>query len=162
MIGEPIRQLQQLARITERLAAMPQVLGAILVGSLVAGAADACSDIDLIVCTADGLFATAWERRHAVHDDSSLACWDQGPDAGSEVAVHRWVTADMVLVEALFASPVSGVRLAKPWRVIAGDARVTDRLLPRPPIDRAEFSRDAAHPVDIAFDDLKHALRSMA
>jgi hypothetical protein len=161
MIGEPARQHRHLALITERLALMPEVLGAILVGSLAAGTADACSDIDLIVATPDGRFAPGWERRHDAHGDSALACWDTGPDAGSEVALHRWVTADMVLVEALFASPASGARLAKPWRIIAGDQAMADSFEPRPPIDRAEFSRDAAHPVDLAFDDLKNALRSM-
>ncbi len=162
MIGAPTRQLRQLALITERLAVMPEVLGAILVGSLAAGAADACSDMDLIVCTPDGVFAAAWNRRHDVHGESSLVCWDTGPVAGSEVAVHRWVTPDMVLVEALFASPASGARLARPWRVIVGQADVANRLAPRPPIDRSEFSRDGADPVDLAFDDLKKALRSMA
>jgi hypothetical protein len=161
MTGEPTRQLRELALITARVALMPEIRGAILVGSLAAGTADACSDIDLIVALPDGRFANGWDRRHDVHGDGVLACWDQGPQAGSAVAVHRWVTADMVLVEALFASPASGARLAKPWRMIAGDTRVADSFEPRPPIDRAEFSRDAAHPVDLAFDDLKNALRSM-
>jgi hypothetical protein len=161
VIGEPVRQQRHLALIAARLAIMPEVLGAILVGSLAAGTADACSDIDLIVCTPDGRFDAGWARRHAVHGDGALTCWDQGPDAGSEVAAHRWVTADMVLVEALFASPASGARLATPWRVIAGDPGAADSLRPRPPIDRTEFSRDAAHPVDLAFEDLKSALRSM-
>jgi hypothetical protein len=162
MIGEPARQQRQLALITERLAAMPEVVGAILVGSLAAGTADACSDIDLLVRTPDDRFAAGWGRRHDVHGDSALACWDQGPGAGSQVAVHRWVTTDMVLVEALFASPAGKVRLAKPWRVVVGDAGVADSFEPRPPIDRAEFSRENVHPVDLAFDDLKTALRSMA
>lgn len=162
MIGEPARQQRQLSLITERLAAMPEVLGAILVGSLAGGTADACSDIDLLVRTPDGRFADGWERRHDVHGDSALTCWDQGPNAGSQVAVHRWVTTDMVLVEALFASPASRARLAKPWRVVVGDQAVADSFEPRPPIDRAEFSRDGAHPVDLAFDDLKNALRTMA
>ncbi len=162
MIGKPTRQLQQLALVSERLAAMPEVLGAILVGSLASGTADACSDIDLLVRTPEGRFAAGWERRHDVHGDSALACWDQGPNPGSQVAVHRWVTTDMVMVEALFASPASGARLAKPWRVVVGDQAVADSFEPRPPIDRAEFTRDGAHPVDLAFDDLKNALRSMA
>jgi hypothetical protein len=161
MPGEPTRQRRQLALIIERLGVMPEVAGAILIGSLAAGAADACSDIDLIVCLPDGRFTAGWERRHDVHGDGTLACWDNGPDAGSEVAAHRWVTADMVLVEALFASPASGARLARPWRMIVGDQGVAHSFQPRPPIDRAEFSRDAAHPVDRAFDDVKVALRSM-
>jgi hypothetical protein len=160
MTGEPTRQLRQLDLVTERLAEMPEVLGAILVGSLAAGTADACSDVDLLVRTRG--FDAGWGRRHDVHGDGALVCWDTGPAAGSEVAVHRWVTADMVLVEALFAGPAGGVRLAKPWRVVAGDAAVAASFEPRPPIDRAEFSREGAHPVDLAFDDLKNALRAMA
>jgi Nucleotidyltransferase domain len=161
MIGEPARQHRHLALITERLAIMPEVLGAIVVGSLASGTADACSDIDLLVRTPDTRFAAGWGRRHDVHGDSALACWDQGPDAGAQVAVHRWITTDMVMVEALFASRASGARLAKPWQVIVGDKAVADSFEPRPPIDRAEFTRDGAHPVELAYDQLKSALRSM-
>jgi hypothetical protein len=161
MVGEPVRQQRHLDDIAGRVAAMPEMLGAILVGSLAGGVADACSDVDLLVCTGDGEFAAAWARRHDLHGTATLTCWDQGPQEGSEIGVHRWVTSDMVLAEVLFAAPGSGVRLARPYRVVAGDPDVAGRFEPRPPIDRAEFSRDGAHPVDLAFDDLKNALRAM-
>jgi hypothetical protein len=161
MVGEPVRQQRHLGHIAGQLAGMPEVLGAILVGSMAGGVADACSDIDLLVCTKDGEFGAAWTRRHDLHGTDALACWDQGPQEGGEIGVHRWVTGDMVLVEALIAGPGSGVRLARPYRVVAGDPDVAGRFEPRPPIDRAEFSRDGAHPVDLAFDDLKVALRAM-
>jgi hypothetical protein len=74
--------------------------------------------------------------------------------------VHRWVTDDMVLVEALFAAPGSGVRLAPPFRPLVGGPEVAASFVPRPPIDRAEFEPGSAHPVDLAFDNLKRALRA--
>lgn len=161
VIAEPHRQQQALAVMTERLTAFPEVLGAILVGSLAMDTAEACSDIDLVICSPDGQFAAAWSRRHDVHLTDAIVCWDEGPDVGAEIAIHRWVTPDMVLVEALFASPGSGVRLATLWRAVAGDPGAASLFAPRPPIDRAEFDQDAAHPVDRAFDDLKRALHSL-
>ena len=66
----------------------------------------------------------------------------------------------MVLVEVLFTVEGSGVRLAEPWRVIAGDPEVAASFVPRPPLDRSEFDPDAAHPVDRAFEQLKRAIRA--
>jgi len=72
------------------------------------------------------------------------------------------VTPDLVLVEALFAAPSCGVRLAQPWTLIAGEPEASAVFPARPPIDRSEMNRAAAHPVDRAFDDLKIALRRLA
>lgn len=131
-------------------------------GSLAAGSADAVSDIDLIICARPGRFAQVWRRRCDLHVTGALVSWDDEGQAAAEIAVHRWVTDDLVLVEALFAAPGSGVRLAQPWRIIAGGPQVAGAFASRPPIDRSEMDREAAHPVDRAFDDLKVALRCLA
>jgi predicted nucleotidyltransferase len=160
MVGVPMRQEIARAAIAERLARSKHLLGALLVGSLAAGVADAASDIDLLVCARPGRFGQAWQDRHELHVTGALARWDDGPEPGREIAVHRWVTGDMVLVEALFTAPDNGVRLAQPWRLIAGGPDVVSSFAPRPPIERAEFSRAGAHPIDLAFDDLKKAVRT--
>jgi hypothetical protein len=160
VVGQPARQQRALAAIADRVAGMPEIAGAILVGSNAGGVADAASDVDLIICPVQGQFEAAWQRRHDVHGPQALACWDDRQDAG-EVGAHRWVTDDMVLVEALFATPASRARLAPPWRMLVGGPEVARALTPRPPIDRSEFRTEGAHPVDQAFEDLKWALRSM-
>ena len=161
-VGSPRRQQAALAAIAQQLAAAPDVLGALVVGSLAAGTADAASDIDLIICTLPGRFADAWARRHQLHATGALVSWDQQRQTAAEIAVHRWVTPDFVLVEALYAAPGSGARLAQPWAIIAGEPEVAAAFTARPPIDRSEMSRDAAHPVEQAYDDLKAALRRLA
>jgi len=62
--GSPHRQQAAPAAISRQLAAAPDVLGALVVGSEAAGTADATSDIDLIICIRPGRFAGAWARRH--------------------------------------------------------------------------------------------------
>jgi len=157
----PVRQHRTLAAVAARLDVLPEVAGAVLVGSLAAGTADAASDVDLLVCAASGQFESAWARRTELHVTGALVSWDDGPRPGAQTAVHRWVTDDVVLVEALFTVAGSGVRLAEPWRVIAGAAEVWTSFRARPPIDRAEFDRAEAHPVDRAFAELKRALRGV-
>jgi len=159
VVGTSSRQHRTLEAIAKRLDALPEVRGALVVGSLAAGTADAASDVDLFVCAAPGQFGGAWARRNELHVTGALVCWDEGWHPGTQVAVHRWVTDDMVLVEALFSAEGSGVQLAEPWRVVAGDPDVVASFVPRQPIDRAEFDREAAHPLDRAFEDLKRALR---
>jgi hypothetical protein len=161
-VGLPHRQQAALAAITRQLAAAPDVLGALVVGSLAAGSADAASDIDLIICTRPGRFAEAWERRHQLHATGALVSWDDQRHTAAQIAVHRWVTPDFVLVEALYAAPGSGARLARPWTLITGEPEVAAAFTARPPIDRSEMNRDAAHPVEQAYDDLKVALRRLA
>jgi hypothetical protein len=162
VVGQPLRQQHALAAMAERLREMPEVGGAIVIGSIAGGVADAASDVDLIVCPVPDQFGGAWRRRHDIHGPQVLVCWDDRRDGAAEVGVHRWVTDDMVLVEALFATAASGARLAPPWRMLVGSEDVARSLTPRPPISRTEFSADGAHPVDQAFEELKWALRSRA
>jgi hypothetical protein len=160
-LGAPDRQQVALAAITRQLAAAPDVLGALVVGSLAAGSADAASDIDLIICTRPGRFADAWASRHQLHATGALAAWDEQRETAKQIAVHRWMTRDFVLVEALYAAPGSGARLAQPWTLITGEPEVAAAFTARPPIDRSEMNR-AHHPVEQAYDDLKVALRRLA
>jgi hypothetical protein len=120
---------------------------AILLGSFAHGTPDAAGDLDLIVCVRDGHFATAWQQRTALQVTGAMV-WDQHlvPD---RVGAHKWVTNDLTMVECLLAAPDSGVRLASPWRVVAGDPELADRFTARPPISRAELGTDV-HPVERA------------
>jgi hypothetical protein len=150
-----VRQYDIVAAIARRAPIWPDVLSVLLVGSLAAGTGDAVSDVDLIVCVRAGCFAPAWSSRGELHVTGALYAWDDASD--EEIACHRWVSDDVILCEALFATPDSGCRLAEPWRLIYGTAAP---FPPRPPIDRAEFDVSDAHPVDLAFTALKNALRS--
>jgi hypothetical protein len=66
-----------------------------------------------------------------------------------------------VLVECLLATPASGVRLAEPAAVLAGDRGLLDRFPRRPPVTRAEMAahRVDVHPVERAYDQLKETVR---
>jgi hypothetical protein len=160
-LGIPARQERTLAALIERIAGSPWLDGAILVGSMAAGRADAISDVDLIVSVRAGAFESAWQDRHQLRAAGAILWWDVAPEPEREVAAHKWLTDDLVLVEALFAGPTSGVRLAPPWRVVAGDAALPDRFDRRPPIQRTEMGENV-HPVERTFDDLKATLRAHA
>jgi hypothetical protein len=156
--GSPLRQLATLAALIEHINASSWLDGAILIGSFAQGAPDAASDLDLIVCVRDGHFAEAWQQRTALHVTGAMVWWDQQfvPD---RVGAHKWVADDLVLVECLLAAPDSGVRLASPYRVVAGDPGLAERFTARPPIQRAELGLDV-HPVERAYDQLKEVIRS--
>ena len=155
--SSPLRQSAILAVLLEHITASSVLDGAILLGSFAHGTPDAVSDLDLLVCVRDGHFATAWQRT-ALQVTGAMVWWDQGliPD---RVGAHKWVTNDLVLVECLLAAPDSGVRLAPPYRVVAGDPGLAERFTVRPPIQRAELGLDV-HPVERAYDQLKEVIRS--
>jgi Nucleotidyltransferase domain len=162
-LGAPNRQDAALAVIARQIAAMKDcILGALVVGSIAAGTADAASDIDLLVCAQPGRFRETWRRREELHVTGASVAWDKDPAEGSEIGTHRWITSDVIMVEALITAPGSGVRLARPWKVIVGDADVADQFRARPPIDRAEFDSTGAHPAELAYDNLKDVLRRHA
>ena len=110
------------------------------------------------MCVRDGDFATAWRQRTALQVTGAVVWWDQHllPD---RMGTHKWITNDLVLVECLLAAPDSGVRLAAPYRVVAGDLGLAERFTARPPIQRAELGLDI-HPVERAYDQLKEVIRS--
>ena len=154
----PLRQSATLAALLEHITASSVLDGAILLGSFAHGTPDALSDLDLIVCARDGHFATAWQQRTALRVTGAMVWWDQHlmPD---RVGAHKWITNDLVLVECLLAAPDSGVRLASPYRVVAGDPGLAERFSARPPIQRAELGIDV-HPIERAYDQLKEVIRS--
>jgi predicted nucleotidyltransferase len=127
-----LRQLATLAALLEHISASSVLDGAILLGSFARGTPDAASDLDLIVCVHNGDFATAWRQRTALQVTGAMVWWDQHllPD---RMGAHKWITNDLVLVECLLATPDSGVRLAPPYRVVAGDPRLAERFGARPP-----------------------------
>jgi hypothetical protein len=131
----------------------------ILIGSLADDTADALSDLDLLVIVHEGRFAAAWASREALHATAALYSWDQFSGDLIEVAAHRWLTPDLVLVEALFATASSGLRIAPPYLVVTGDRDAPTALTPRAPIERSEMEPGKAHPVEAAYDEFKTRLR---
>lgn len=131
----------------------------LLVGSLADDAADALSDIDLLVVVRNGHFPQAWSDRACLHATDAVYVWDQRPNEQAEAAAHKWLTPDLVLVEALMATPRSGVRLALPWTVVTGDPEAASRLTQRPAIERTEMGVAEVHPVEAAYDEFKSRIR---
>lgn len=156
-VAPRLRQWATLDALAERIGATGSLDGAIVVGSFAEGSPDAASDLDLVVCVGPGRFDDAWRGRTALHTTGAVAWWDASVVPG-ESGAHKWVTDDLVLVECLFAAP-GGVRLAPPWRVVAGGADLAERFAPRPPVPRSEMGADV-HPVERAYDELKEALRA--
>ena len=87
--------LDVLVRQAERI---PEVEAVVLIGSLASGRADAVSDVDAIVIARDASFAAVYRQRHNLHGASVLACWDQRTDPGADVAAHKWIDANGVLL----------------------------------------------------------------
>ena len=104
--SSPLRQLTTLAALLEHITASSVLDGAILLGSFARGTPDAASDLDLIVCVGDGHFATAWQQRTALQVTGAMVWWDQhlAPD---RVGAHKWVTNELVLVEACWQPPTA-------------------------------------------------------
>jgi len=98
-----VRQESTVAAIARRLDANPDLQGALLVGSLASGNADAASDVDLLVRTRAGAFSAAWHARSDLHATGAVISWDEESHLEREIATHRWVTDDLLLIEALFA-----------------------------------------------------------
>ncbi|MDP8958567.1 MAG: hypothetical protein M3N51_05045 [Actinomycetota bacterium] len=140
---------------------MPELLGAILLGSFAAGSADALSDLDLVLVAPEGSFAAAWARRHHLHPPNVAAHWDHRREEIPEAGAHKWLTAHLVLVECLIATPSSGVRLAEPAMVVAGPAGQVGMFPGRPPISRSEMGEDV-HPIERAYDTFKGLVRKTA
>jgi hypothetical protein len=140
----------------------PWVAAVVLVGSLTGQAADAFSDVDLLVVVRDGEFGSAWADRRSLHVTGAAVWWDVVVEPGREAAAHKWLTPDLVLVEALLCTPASGARLAEPWLLVAGDPGAPGLLAPRGPVARAEFDDSGLPEVERAYDALKTAARAAA
>jgi hypothetical protein len=158
---ERLRQWATLERLVERVGATPDYVGVILLGSLAKGIADPVSDIDLFLVARDGGFAVAWERRHDLHVTGALAVWEEADGRLPDARTHVWLTEDLVVVEALIATPQSGARLAEPAVVLVGPPGLTNMFPRRPTVQRSEM-RMGEHPVERAYEALKQAVRSVS
>jgi Nucleotidyltransferase domain len=161
-LGHPERQRAFLDRLQRQTAALPWAAAVVVIGSLASGRADAASDVDLLVAVSDNAFGHAWQRRHDLHVTGAVVEWDHWYDEHRRAGTHKWVTSDVVLVEALIATATSSVRLAQPWRLLIGDVSALNNWPTRPPITRNELVAGAQklHRVEAAFDQLKAELRA--
>lgn len=131
----------------------------VLLGSFAKGTADAVSDVDLFFITYRGRFEQAWAHRHELHVTGALVHWDEMEDELAEVGGHRWVTTDLVLVESVISAPQGGARLAAPFKVYGGDSSLVDAFPKRLPVGPGDMTDEGAHPVDVAYDAFKKAVR---
>ena len=156
------RQWPTLERLIEHVEASPDLDGAILLGSFARGEVDALSDLDLVLAVPEGGFEAAWAVRATLHAGPTVASWDQRDPGFAQAGAHKWITGELVLVECLLATATSGVRLAPPAVVLAGDPGLLDRFPTRPPITRAEVEAHPAdvHPLERAYDEFKRSVRS--
>jgi hypothetical protein len=153
------RQWAAFDELVHRAGQIPEVEAVILIGSLASATADAVSDVDAIVMVHELSFPAAHRQRHALHAASVPVCWDHLTDPPSEVAAHKWIDDNGVLVEVLLAT-TSGppLRVAEPARVVLGDPAVLSRTRRRPPIRREEMT-GSTHPIEAAYDRLKESVR---
>lgn len=156
--AQSLRQWRTLANVARATEESEEFLGALLCGSLATGTADELSDIDLIVVTPNERFKDAWAARSRLRGGDSLVAWDEMHDGFPQSGAHKWVTRDVIMVECLIAAPSSGVRLAEPYVVIAGDDDIASMLEGRPPISRSEMGATASE-VENRYDAFKMAVR---
>ena len=159
------RQLAALDALASRAGRIPGVEAVLLIGSLAAGRADAMSDVDAIVIVDRSSFAAVHRHRHDLHADTVPACWDHptepAADPPPDVAAHKWIDDNGVLVEVLLGTVAGPLRVAEPARVVLGDPTVLTRVRRRPPVTRLEMTA-ATHPIEAAYDLLKDAVRRSA
>jgi hypothetical protein len=107
----------------------------VVVGSFASRTADAVSDLDLFFITYQGRFKDAWNRRCDLHVTGAIVEWDLLDAQGDPVGGHRWLSPDLVLVEAVISEPDGGGRLAEPFGLVTGDPRAppSERVLLRSP-----------------------------
>lgn len=134
-----LRQWPILVHLAAHVEAEPALDGLILIGSFAAGTADELSDVDSVIVVAEGSFDAAWERRQLLDPSDALCAWDIRTDATRDVGGRKFITRNIVKVECLIATPSSGVRLADPYVVAAGDESVGERFRRVPPIPRTEI-----------------------
>lgn len=149
-----------LDRIVAVAPSLPWIDGIVLVGSMADGEADALSDIDLLVVVAEGCHDEAWRDRERLEATGAIYRFDQRLDPSRQIGVHRWLTDDLVLVEALIGTASSGVRLAEPWVQVHGDTAVPARLAHRDRIRRSELGQLEPHPVEAAYDEFRARIRA--
>jgi predicted nucleotidyltransferase len=164
---EPSRQQRVVERLADCIHETPELVAGFLLGSLARGDADNLSDVDLIVIVQEGSFEAAWADRHTLESDDALTAWDDPDPERPEIGAHKWITRDLVLVEIVLATASSGIRLADPFVVVAGDPEVADRVERRPPIAREDLRKFAdmrvetgrANEIETRYEALVNAVR---
>jgi predicted nucleotidyltransferase len=152
------RQDGLLERLGDYVEASPAIGTLVVVGSFAAGNADAVSDLDLFFVTYPDRFEDAWNHRHELHVTGALVEWDVLEPASQRVGGHRWLSLDLVLVEAVISESDGGGRIAEPFRLVRGDPELLDQFPRREAIDVNEMSANG-HPIDVAYDAFKQAVR---
>lgn len=117
------------------------------------------SDLDVVLVAAEGGFSAAWNAREKFHGSDVLACWDSLEPGGVAAGTHKWLTKDLVLVECVIAEPPH-FRLAEPYLVAVGQAEMAHLFPARSPIQRSKMTEAGLHPVEVAYDRFKSAIRS--
>jgi predicted nucleotidyltransferase len=167
--AERLRLWPTLAELVMRIEARTELFdGAILIGSLVEGKGDELSDIDIVSVVRDGRFAQAWATR-AELSAGALYSWDHVEGEDREVKGHKWLTRDLVEVECLIATPASGMHLAEPVAVLAGEPSLPERFsrsgpLPRAAVDsyaQERRERSEMHEVEARYGELMRTLRRL-
>ena len=75
------------------------------------------------------------------------------------MGVHKWITRDLVLVECLLGEAGS-FRLAEPYKVVAGDATLADRLPRRQQLTHADVTASPPdEPIERLYDEFKASVR---
>jgi hypothetical protein len=117
--------------------------------------------------TSSSLLPKATSARHG---SKGIACTPptlpvgttHGPPGERDVAGHRWLTADFVLLDGLLATP-SGTRVAEPLHILVGDEVLGRQLVMRTTITAKKHKERgneiALHPVEQLYGQLKLALR---
>ena len=162
------RQKAVIEQLAERITTSPLLEGALLIGSFAHGAGDEVSDVDVIVVVSEGGFAEAWASRRSLEGGEAIAAWDDVDPEHAEIGGHKWLTVNLVLVECLFATPSSGVRLTEPFVLLTGDPDLPDKVVRREPFTRAEvddYAKDRvdagrAHAIEAAYSEFARTVRS--
>ena len=87
--AEQARQWPIIAHVGERIAALPEFDGLLIVGSFASGTTDDLSDVDLICVVADGKFEAAWKRRAELETPGALFVWDLVVDPSYDEGGHK-------------------------------------------------------------------------
>ena len=152
------RQHAVLERLSEYVEGSAAIGALVVVGSFASRTADAVSDLDLFFITYRDHFEDAWTRRRDLHVTGAIVEWDVQDAQGDAVGGHRWLSPELVLVEAVISEPDGGGRITQPFELVTGDPQLL-KGFPRRGSVEADETTTVDHPVDIAYDEFKRAVR---
>jgi hypothetical protein len=129
------RQDALLKRLSEHVEDSVAFGALVVVGSFASRTADAVSDLDLFFITYRGRFKDVWNRRRDLHVTGEIVEWDLLNANADAVGGHRWISPDLVLVEAVISEPDGGGRIAEPFELVTGDPQLLKGFPRRKPVD---------------------------